>query len=216
MSYIDIHQFDPAQVKCELVTTGPRNAGDKPKTQVKMSYGPNRRAIGFLTPPCVLDWPRLTGDGNLNTKYGPTEPDKAAYTCGLTDRPVPEIDAVGDPGGAMKRFFNVIREIDNALIAFVHANQRELLGVRDLTLDNIRGKANQTVKPKYDESGDLLIFERMNVATRNTRGRGRSARSRSPMRNGSPWPRTSRRATRMWPRSRSRWTTPTWGPPCSD
>ena len=161
MSYIELHEFDASLVKCELVTTGPKSVGEKGKSQIKLGYGPTRKAIAFVTPPCVLDWPRLTGEGNLGTKFGPTEPDKAQFTVGLTDRPVPEV-----PAEAMCMLFTAINQIDHILATFVHQNQKELLGCRDLSLEAIKGKGNASVKPKYDEQGDLKIYDRMNLATR--------------------------------------------------
>lgn len=157
MSYIDLAEFDPKLITCETTHVRPK-AGEKTgKTFINLSYGPTKRALAFLTPPIVIDWPYLTGDGNYGTKYGPPDVDKAQYTCGITDKAPPGAQAP-------TRYFEAMRAIDEALVAHVHANQKELLGSRDESLDFVRAKMNASIKPKYD--GDVLAYHRHNLATR--------------------------------------------------
>ena len=155
MSFIELSAFDSDLVNCEIV----RSAKPNDKAKVKLSYGPAKRAIAFITPPFVCDWPQLSGYGNYGSKFGPTELDKAQYTVGVTNRPLdPETNKQLD------MYFNALRSIDAALTDFVHANQKELLHTRDLSRDEVKGKLSATVKPKYEE--DLLVYHRQQLSAR--------------------------------------------------
>jgi hypothetical protein len=155
---IDLGTFNPTLLNCDIVSTKPSKPGDKARTVVKLSYGPSRRAIAFVTPPCVVDWPKLHGDGNFGTQFGPTEVDKAQYTMGVTDKLLP----TGEH--EMAPYFDALRAIDDALVACVHANQKELLSSRGLSKEEVRGKLQATVKPKYED--DALAYNRQNMSTR--------------------------------------------------
>ena len=157
MSYIELDAFDPSQIRCEVVHSKNSKPGEKPKLNVRLTYGPARRAIAFVTPPCVVDWPKLDGDGNFGSKYGPDSAEKASYTVGLSDKPV-------DGEQTMAKYFDALRAIDSILVEFAYFNQKELLGTRDMSRDEVRGKLNPTVKPKYDE--DVLVCHRQNLSTR--------------------------------------------------
>lgn len=159
MAALDLATFDPALLNCELTTTRPTKPTDKPRTVVKLSYGPSRRGIAFVTPPCVVDWPKLTGDGNFGSMYGPADVDKAQFTVGVTDKGLPDGTTTH-----MDAYFAALRAIDDKLVETVHANQKELLNTRGLSKDEVRGKLSATVKPKYED--DTLVYTRHNMATR--------------------------------------------------
>jgi hypothetical protein len=156
MSFIDLNTFEPALLKCELVHST-KQPQEKPK--VKITYGPARRAIAFITPAFICDWPRLTGNGNYGTKFGPTELDKAQYTVGVTNRALDD-----ETNQHLDMYFNALRAIDMKLVEFVHANQKELLHTRDLTRDEVKGKLSPTVKAKYEE--DVLVYTRQQLSAR--------------------------------------------------
>ena len=160
MSFIDIATFDTALVHCETVYSKAQQPGEKPKPRVKISYGPSRRSLAFISPPTVVDWPRLHGDGNFGTKFGPTDVDKAQFTVALTDKPLPAT-GVAETGP----LFDVLEAVDAALVAFVHANQKEFLSTLKLSPAEVKGKMNATVKSKFDDT-DTLAYRRVNLATR--------------------------------------------------
>jgi hypothetical protein len=160
MSFIALDAFDPALLVCEIVYSKPSNPAEKPKPRIKMTYGPTRRALSFITAPIVVDWPYLHGDGNYGTKFGPPDVDKAQYIVGLTDKPLPATGAT-----QADQLFKVLEQIDAKLVSFVHANQKEFLNSRDLSLAEVKGKMSLTVKSKFDEN-DTLAYRRVNLATR--------------------------------------------------
>jgi hypothetical protein len=167
MSAIDVSAFDADLVNVEVVHTKPASAAGKAKTSVRISYGPARRSIALVTPPCVVDWPMLHGDGDFGSKYGPPELDKAQYKVDVTDQGHAHEDRE-----AIAKYFGVLRAIDDKLVAFVHLNQRELLGTRDLSEEGIRAKLNASAKDKYDTQ-DVLQFTKQTLATRKFDWKGR-------------------------------------------
>ena len=160
MSFIPLSAFDPALLHCELAYSKPQNPTDKPKPRIKMTYGPTRRALSFITAAIVVDWPYLHGDGNYGTKFGPPDVDKAQFIVGLTDKPLP---ATGNTEAGP--LFTALEQIDTALVAFAHKHQKEFLNSRDLSLAEIKGKMCHTVKSKFDEN-DVPSYRRVNLATR--------------------------------------------------
>ncbi|KAG8471284.1 hypothetical protein KFE25_009705 [Diacronema lutheri] len=161
MAAIDLRAFDAALVNCEIVSTRPVKPSEQARTVDKLSYGPSRRALAFVSPPCVVDWPELTGDGNFGTMYGPTDVDKAAYTAGVTDK---ELPIEGAPLAQMDAYFGALRAIDDQRVETVHARQKELLNTRGLSKEEVRGKLSPAVKPKYED--DTLAHTRLNMSTR--------------------------------------------------
>lgn len=159
MSFIDLNAFDIAQLHCEVIYSIVKSPSEKPKPRIKMTYGPARRSLAFISAPTVVDWPYLHGDGNFGTKFGPPDVDKAQFIVGLTDKPLPQ------GANESQRLFQVLEQIDTALIAFVHANQKEFLNSRDLSIAEVKGKMSLTVKSKFDEN-DTLAYHRVNLATR--------------------------------------------------
>eukprot|EP00966_Prymnesium_polylepis_P180807 4187660-Prymnesium_polylepis.2 len=56
------------------------------KATVVLTRGPNCAEVAMVTPPAVTMWPRVTGDGNFGTMWGPTDITKATFTQDLTDQ----------------------------------------------------------------------------------------------------------------------------------
>jgi hypothetical protein len=163
MAYIDLegpNAFNAQLLHCEVVYSKSQNPSEKPKPRIRITYGPARRSIAFISPPIVVDWPYLHGDGNFGTKFGPPDVDKAQFIVGLTDKAVPHTGL-----SAAKALFEALEQIDAVLIAFVHANQKEFLNSRDLSTAEVKGKMSTTIKSKFDDT-DTLAYRRVNLATR--------------------------------------------------
>jgi hypothetical protein len=158
MSAIDIATFDKDLLVCEMVHT--KTSAGAAKTSVRISYGPTRRFICFVSPPSAIDWPMLHGDGDYGSKFRPDQVDKAQYKCDITD----QLHERADPE-ALAKYFGVLRAVDAKLVTFVHHNQRELLGTRDLSLEGIRAKLNASAKPKYDAQ-DVFLYTKHTLAQR--------------------------------------------------
>jgi hypothetical protein len=170
MSSIDIACFDAKEITCELV-----NTGDTPR--MKLTYGPLHHPLTLETPPCVLEWPFLTGNGNMGTKYGPQEALKAQYTVCVTDKPVPaSMESAAQHQADMQRFFTVIAAIDEVVAQFAHTHQSELLGVHSLSTEVIKSMGNCAVKSKPYYLRSNRSYKCMNLGTRKFTwdGEGRS------------------------------------------
>ena len=128
---------------------GPDKAG---KPSINMLVQPNCTGVAFVTPACVTNWPRLTGDGNFGTMWGPTDANKAKFTLDLTDS---EIN--GSANDNYAKFATILNNIDDKLLDFVHNNQLRLLGRKNLTREEVAMLQIRTVRPKYDKvSGQPL------------------------------------------------------------
>ena len=55
------------------------------KPTIQMYCGPEASEVALVSPACVTNWPRVTGDGNFGTMWGPTDIQKAKFTLDLTD-----------------------------------------------------------------------------------------------------------------------------------
>mmetsp|Transcript_29643 Transcript_29643/g.74589 ORF Transcript_29643/g.74589 Transcript_29643/m.74589 type:complete len:258 (-) Transcript_29643:56-829(-) len=131
----------------------------KPKTTVRVTYGPTKRSLALITPPMAADWPMLGPDGNMGSKFGPDAPDKAVYVVGLADRALEGVDQ-----HRVAHLFTVLNLIDERVSDFVYAHQKDVLGTRDLSPEAVRGKMSAAVKQRYD--GDTPLYKRMNVSVR--------------------------------------------------
>jgi len=123
----------------------------------------------FVGPVNVCDWPLLGADGNMGTLYGPNEEDKAQWQVSLTDRRVPQAafgTSLNDEQGRnslAQSFFQVIKDIDEAVCDYVYEHRKELLGLPKATKDEVRGKMNHSVKAKCDDAGEEL-YQKMSVS----------------------------------------------------
>lgn len=151
MSFLPVTSIDLAQIHVELHYGKPKAGETKPKPQIKVTYGPARRALALLTPPVVVDWPMLSGDGNFGTKFGPDDVDKAEFRVGISDK-VPSVE--GASQSSVQAYFNLLRAIDEKVVECVWANQTEILKEKSMTLEQVRAKLMPTVKPKKDDAGD--------------------------------------------------------------
>mmetsp|Transcript_27135 Transcript_27135/g.62436 ORF Transcript_27135/g.62436 Transcript_27135/m.62436 type:complete len:151 (-) Transcript_27135:21-473(-) len=131
----------------------------KPKTTVRVTYGPTKRSLALITPPMAADWPMLGPDGNMGSKFGPDAPDKAVYVVGLADRALEGVDQ-----HRVAHLFTVLNLIDERVSDFVCAHQKDVLGTCDLSPEAVRGKMSPAVKQRYDN--DLPTYKRVNVSVR--------------------------------------------------
>jgi hypothetical protein len=145
-SFAHWNAFNPDAIKFAL---GQERNG---KVGVNMYIDDASREIALVTPACVTHWPRVTGDGNFGTMWGPSEVGKAKFTLDLSDAPV--CDA---PNANFEQFAAILTAIDERLLSFVFDNQLKVLGRRNLSRDELRMLQIRSVKPRYDRcSGGLL------------------------------------------------------------
>lgn len=122
------------------------------KMGVNMFIDDAAREIALVTPACVTHWPRVTGDGNFGTMWGPAEIGKAKFTLDLSDAPV--CDA---PNANFQAFASILTAIDERLLSFVFDNQLKVLGRKNLSKDELRMLQIKSVKPRYEKcTGGLL------------------------------------------------------------
>jgi hypothetical protein len=138
MAPIDLASFDIALVNFELVQSRASTT-----TTIRAMYGPERRPLSFVTPACVVHWPKLHGDGDYGTRFGPSELSKAKYSACATDEDLPS-----GPNEQMSLWFAVVKAIDCKLAQFAHAQQTELFKARGLSLEAVEAKLCAAVKAK--------------------------------------------------------------------
>lgn len=132
--------FNPDEVKLALGT----DRSNKP--QISMTHGPNCTDVAVVTPACVTNWPRVTGDGNFGTMWGPTDIMKAKFSLDLTDGAIN-----GSPNADFEKLAATMEQIDDKLLDFVHNNQLKILGRKNLSREEVKMLQIRTVRPKYDK-----------------------------------------------------------------
>jgi len=121
------------------------------KPQINMFVGADAKEVGIVSPACVTNWPRVNGDGNYGTMWGPTDIQKAKFTLDLTDAPINS-----NNNQAFEYFATLMSLIDDRLLDFVQANQLKILGRKNLSRDEIKMLQIRTVRPKYDTATGAL------------------------------------------------------------
>ena len=119
----------------------------------------NGADVSVLSPACVTNWPRVNGDGNYGTMWGPSDPMKAKFTVDLTDAPIN-----GTPNVNFACLANVMNAIDEKLLDFVHENQLKVLGRKNLSREELRMLQIATVRPKYDKLNGQLNGHSINLS----------------------------------------------------
>ena len=144
--YVLWKDFDASEVRFALGI----DRANKP--QISMTHGPNCTDVAVVTPACVTNWPRVTGDGNFGTMWGPTDITKAKFSLDLTDGAI--------NGCANKEFEDLVltmETIDEKLLDFVHSNQLKILGRKNLSREEVKMLQIRTIRPKYDKLSGTLI-----------------------------------------------------------
>lgn len=116
------------------------------KPQINMYIGAEAAEVALVSPASVTNWPRVTGDGNFGTMWGPTDIQKAKFTVDLTD-----VAINGGSNEAFEQFSQLIAQVDDRLLDFVQANQLKILGRKNLSREEIKMLQIRTVRPKYDK-----------------------------------------------------------------
>ena len=125
------------------------------KTQIAVTLtGGVGKEVAIMTPACITHWPRVTGDGNFGTMWGPEDITKAKFQLDLTDA---WINQKANPD--WETFATLLSAIDGKLLDFISNpdNQCRLLGRRNLSREEVRMLQIPSVKAKYDKmSGNLI------------------------------------------------------------
>ena len=121
------------------------------KPSIHMHVGPSAADVALVSPACVTNWPRVTGDGNFGTMWGPTDIAKAKFTLDLCDTQINESLNEG-----FAAFSNLMEAVDNRLLDFVQANQLKILGRKNLSHEEAKMLQIRTVRPKYDKVSGVL------------------------------------------------------------
>ena len=130
------------------------------KPTITMLQLPGNTDVSFVTPACVTNWPRCTGDGNFGTMWGPTDVQKAKFSLDLTDG---AINGVENPN--FEAFAALLMEVDDKLLDFVHNNQLKVLGRKNLAREEVKMLQIRTVRPKYDKASGALIGHSVQMST---------------------------------------------------
>lgn len=124
----------------------------KGKPTIHMQYGTNAADVAVVTPACVTNWPRISGDGNFGTMWGPTDIMKAKFTIDLTDGHINS-----EPNVLFTTFSEMLEQIDDKLLDFVHNNQLKILGRKNLSREEVKMLQIRSVRPKYDKVSGILV-----------------------------------------------------------
>lgn len=116
------------------------------KATIQMCLGELAAEVAMVGPACVTNWPRVTGDGNFGTMWGPPDIQKAKFTLDLTDAQINEC-----VNTCFTTFSDQLTQIDERLLDFVQSNQLKILGRKNLSRDECKMLQIRTVRPKYDK-----------------------------------------------------------------
>ncbi len=150
--YTPFAEFNPDEVSFAL---GKDDRQGKPT--IHMHYGVAE--VAFVTPACVTNWPRVTGDGNFGTMWGPQSVDKAKFTLDLCDAAIN-----GKPNELFDKFSTILEKIDDKLLDFIQQNQLRILGRKNLSRDELRMLQIRTVRPKLDKMTGAVQNHTMNLS----------------------------------------------------
>ena len=151
-NFIPFNGFDPANV---TFTLGPDRNG-KPQIHAMYESG---TGVAMVTPPCVTNWPRVSGDGNYGTLWGPSDPYKAKFTLDLCDA---AINGANNTNYTI--FGEMMAKIDEKLLDFVFANQLRILGRKNLGRDELKMLQIPSSRPKYDKISGAQLGNNMNLS----------------------------------------------------
>jgi hypothetical protein len=130
------------------------------KPTICMLRTPGMKEVSMVTPACVTNWPRVNGDGNYGTMFGPADPTKAKFSIDLTDA---QINGVENQFYAA--FSAMMTGIDDKLLDFVHGEQLKILGRKNLSREEVKMLQIRTVRPKYDKMSGTLIGHTVNASS---------------------------------------------------
>lgn len=131
------------------------------KTTIAMMIGANCEDVALITPACVTNWPRVTGDGNYGTLWGPADPMKAKFSLDLTDAPILN----DEQNKNFDEMAHLMDAIDDKLLDFVMQNQLRILGRKNLGREELKMLQIRTIRPKYDKITGALIGRALQATT---------------------------------------------------
>lgn len=153
-NFVNYLSFTPEEINFAL---GMDRIG---KPQIQMYMGAHAAEVALVSPACVTNWPRVTGDGNFGTMWGPAELTKAKFTLDITDAPINDVH-----NAAWDAFASLMTAIDDRLLDFVQANQLKILGRKNLSRDECKMLQIRTVRPKYEKATGALTGHSVQVST---------------------------------------------------
>jgi len=129
------------------------------KPSIQVSYNAIAGELALVSPACVTNWPRVNGDGNYGTMWGPTDPGKAKFTLDLSDAHIND-----EANGAFCVLQVFLDTVDDMLLDFVHEQQLKILGRKNLSRDEIKMLQIRSVRPKYDKLSGSLTGHSMQLS----------------------------------------------------
>ena len=148
------HQLFPSEITFSL---GVDRSG---RTTVNMVYQPAGGEVAMVTAPATTLWPRVNGDGNFGTMWGPTDVTKAKFTLDLNDTPINEQTNVD-----FADFMIKMELIDDKLLDFVTQNQLKILGRKNLSREEVKMLQIRTIRARYDKHSGVLNGHYINLST---------------------------------------------------
>lgn len=130
------------------------------KANVSMVYQPAGGDVAMVSAPAITLWPRVSGDGNFGTMWGPADVTKAKFTLDLNDTRINDL-----PNDEFAAFMVKMEEIDDKLLDFVTEHQLKILGRKNLSRDEVKMLQIRTVRAKYDKHSGVLNGHAMNLST---------------------------------------------------
>ena len=164
-TFIPFNGFDPTNV---TFTLGPDRNG-KPQIHAMYESG---TGVAMVSPPCVTNWPRVSGDGNFGTMWGPSDPLKAKFTLDLSDAPIN-----GVHNTAYDAFSEVMSAIDDRLLDFVYANQLRILGRKNLGREELKMLQISSNRSRYDKISGAPLGNNMNLSVQRYMPNGMGGRA---------------------------------------
>jgi hypothetical protein len=118
------------------------------KPTIAMVYDDHATEGAVVTPACITNWLRCSGDGTFGTMWGPTDPMKTKFTLDLNDT---AINGEENTLFAFAKFAAFITAIDDKLLDFVFNNQLKLLGRKNLSREEVKMLQIRSVRHKIDK-----------------------------------------------------------------
>ena len=153
-AFLPWNEMDPEEMRFAL------GVDRQSKPTVSLTSGANCTDVALITPPAVTMWPRVTGDGNYGTMWGPNDITKAKFNLDLTDANINDEENKG-----FGEFMQRMAAIDDKLLDFVFQNQLKVLGRKNLSKDEVKMLQIRTVRPKYDKLTGNLTGHTINLTT---------------------------------------------------
>jgi hypothetical protein len=148
-NFVNWNSFDPNYLQFSLGSQQQNG-----KHHINMFVGPQSTEVAIVTPACVTNWPRVTGDGNFGTMWGPADVKQSKFTLDLTSQ---SIDT--ETNANFETFAKIIDAIDDHLLSFVHDNQWKVLKRNNLSRDEVRVLQIRSVKDRTDKCTGRVLYK---------------------------------------------------------